>query len=517
MLVYFCNSAYLTTKLKRATGARLNAPKTQGASRCVMTTRLPICALAILGLTAFAPSARAQQALESAAVLAPDAAQSTAQGRAPTSDTTTQATDPVTLFPHSESSRWYVAGEMNFIGQWHPSFPAKYSGRQSLDPNAEGALSRLFTLYTGLSLTPNVELLFDVEETSGGGISQAFGLAGFTNLDVVRNPQLSKAPYIARGMLHVTLPLSGDRVPSDRDFLGLATSVPARRLEFRLGKFDLADFFDANAAGSDSYHQFMNWTDDQNGAYDYAADTRGYTVGGLVEYEDNIWGVRFAEALMPTVANGIDYQWNLSRAHSENLEFELRRGFVPHRNGTIRLLSYVNHANMGDYRVAIEQFLAHETPTPDITHHPLQVTAKYGFGVNLEENLTSTLTAFARFGWNEGKHESFAYTEVDQTFSGGAVLAGASWKRRLDRFGAAFMSNAISGDHREYLALGGCGFLLCDGALNYGREKIFETFYTAHLWRGFFGSIDLQHINNPGYNRDRGPVFVPALRLHVDL
>ncbi len=488
-----------------------------------MAVRLPIFALGVLGLAALAPSVCAQQAPASSTILStdvsqqPNSGQSPAQNGASTSDTTARDADPVTLFPHSESSRWYVAGEMNFIGQWHPSFPAKYSGAQSLDANAEGALSRLFTLYVGLEVTKNVELLFDLEETSGGGISKAFGLAGYTNLDVVRNPSISKAPYIARGMLHVTIPFSSERIASGRDFLGLATSVPARRIEFRIGKFDLADFFDANSAGSDSYHQYMNWTVDQNGAYDYAADTRGYTVGGLVEYEDHIWGVRFAEALMPTVANGIDYQWNVSRAHSENAEFELRRGFVPHRDGTIRLLSYVNHANMGDYRVAIEQFLAGETPKPDITHHPLQVTAKYGFGVNLEENLTPSLTAFARFGWNEGKHESFAYTEVDQTFSGGVVLAGSSWKRGLDRFGAAFTSNAISGEHREYLALGGCGFLLCDRALNYGREKIFETFYTAHLWRGVFGSIDLQHINNPGYNRDRGPVFVPGLRLHLDL
>ncbi|MGO9641466.1 MAG: carbohydrate porin [Candidatus Acidiferrales bacterium] len=487
-----------------------------------MTTRLRIYALGLLGFAALTRPVCAQQAPLSSAISSPDLAQSDqtqppAQSGTPAGDTTAQDETPVTLFPHSESSRWYLAGQMNFIFQWHPSFPAKYNGPQSLDPDAEHASSRVLTLFAGLELTHTVEILFDLEETGGRGISNAFGLAGFTNLDVVRNPSLGRIPYIARGMLHVTIPLSSDRVSAECSFLGLATSVPARRLEFRIGKIGVNDFFDVNSAGTDSHLQFLNWTIDQNGAYDYAADTRGYTVGGLVEYEDHIWGVRFAEALMPTIANSIDYQWNLSRARSENAEFELRRGLVPHRDGTIRLLSYVNHANMGDYRVAIEQYLAGETPTPEITHHPLQTTAKYGFGINLEEHLTSSLTAFGRFGWNEGRHESFAYTEVNQTFSGGAVLAGSLWKRRHDRFGAAFVSNAISGDHREYLALGGCGFLLCDGALNYGREKIFETFYTAHLWRGVFGSIDLQHINNPGYNRDRGPVFVPTLRLHVDL
>jgi carbohydrate-selective porin OprB len=171
---------------------------------------------------------------------------------------------------------------------------------------------------------------------------------------------------------------------------------------------------------------------------------------------------------------------------------------------------------MGNYEEAIDEFLAHETVRPDIIATREQGRVKYGFGVNAEQQLTSQLGVFARVGWNDGHNESFAYTEVDQTVEAGAWLQGNKWRRQLDKVGIAFVSNGISSEHAEYLQLGGLGFLLGDGNLNYGRETIWEGFYNVHFWRGFFGAFDLQHIQNPGYNRDRGPVLVPALRLHVD-
>jgi carbohydrate-selective porin OprB len=177
----------------------------------------------------------------------------------------------------------------------------------------------------------------------------------------------------------------------------------------------------------------------------------------------------------------------------------------------------MNHANMGDYREAVDLFLAGKTPRPIIEDTRQEGRVKYGFGINLEQQLSPNLRAFGRFGWNEGRHESFAYTEVDQTFSFGADYAAGRWHRQHDKIGLAFVSNAISGDHQEYLKLGGLGFLLGDGMLTYGRENIFEGYYNVHFWRGVYGAVDLQHISNPGYNRDRGPLFVPAIRLHIEL
>lgn len=420
------------------------------------------------------------------------------------------------MFPHLETDRVWLSGQANFIFQTHPPFQAAYSGKNSLDPNYEKATSRVLTLYTGFRLNDSTEFIADIEEAGGAALSTGLGLAGNTDLDIVRNPLLSKAPYLARGMIHKVFALSKDEVASERNSLSLFKELPRRRLEVRFGKFSMVDFFDQNSVGSDTHFQFTNWTVDNNGAYDYAADTRGYTVGATADYEDRNWGFRFAEALMPKVANGIDLVWKPWQAHAENFEYELRHGVTPRKSGVIRVLAFTNYANMGIYRDAIAQFQQGLVTKPDITNHPWHITRKYGFGINLEQNLTRNLTAFARFGWDNGKTESFAYTEVDQTFAGGLGAKGSWWHRRYDRAGVAFVTNGISKDHQIYLGDGGLGFLLGDGALRYGRENVVETYYTVHLWRGVFIAPGVQHIDNPGYNRARGPVTVPTLRLHTE-
>jgi carbohydrate-selective porin OprB len=180
------------------------------------------------------------------------------------------------------------------------------------------------------------------------------------------------------------------------------------------------------------------------------------------------------------------------------------------------MLTFMNHANMGSYRQAVSDFRAGRTPVPDITAHPLQTTTKYGFGINFEQPVNDWVGLFGRWSWNEGRYESYAYTEVDQSAHVGVGASGRRWGRKFDRAGLAFVSNGISRDHQEYLALGGSGFLLGDGRLNYGRENIVESYYTMHVWRGLYPSLGLQYVGNPGYNRDRGPVAVISLRLHVE-
>ena len=419
------------------------------------------------------------------------------------------------MFPHFKGSRFWLSGQANFIFQTHPDFPAVYSGPHSLSSHYEKATSRVVTLYTGARLSKSTEILVDVEEAGGAALSTGLGLAGDTDLDIVRNPLLSKAPYLARGMIHKVFALSKDQVENQRSFFSLFEELPRRRLEVRFGKFSMPDFFDINSVGSDTHLQFTNWTIDNNGAYDYAADTRGYTVGFTADYEDRNWGFRFAEALMPKVANGIDLVWKPWQAHAENFEYELRHGLIPHKAGVVRLLAYTNYANMGIYRQQITQAAARDA-TPDITAHPWHITRKYGFGINLEQSLTRYLTAFGRFGWDNGKTESFAYTEVDQTFAEGVGAKGAWWHRTQDRAGIAFVTNAIKKDHQNYLAAGGLGFLLGDGKLNYGRENILESYYTMHVWRGIYLAPGVQHIVDPGYNRARGPVIVPSFRAHIE-
>ena len=419
------------------------------------------------------------------------------------------------MSPHFKDTRLWLSGQANFVFQAHPEFHALYSGTHSLSPSYEKATSRVLTLYTGIRLNNSTEFLLDLEEAGGAALSQGFGMAGAPDLDIVRNPLLSKQPYLGRGMFHTVIALSDDKVENPRNFLSLFDELPRRRLELRIGKFSMPDFFDINSVGSDTHLQFLNWTTDNNGAYDYAADTRGYTVGLTADFEDRNWGFRFAEALMPKMANGIDLVWKPWQVHAENFEYELRHGFIPRKPGVLRLLAYTNSANMGIYRDQVIK-AAQDDTTPDITNHPWHITRKYGFGVNLEQSLTAHLTAFARFGWDNGKTESFAYTEVDQTFAEGIGANGSWWHRNQDRAGVAFITNGIAKDHQNYLAVGGLGFLLGDGHLTYARENIFESYYTVHAWRGIYLAPGLQHITNPGYNRDRGPVVVPSFRAHVE-
>lgn len=425
-----------------------------------------------------------------------------------------------TIFPHSQTSRFYIAGQSNTILQAHGPFHSPYSGPNSLLSRGEYKVSLIETLYLGAELLRDphrhLELLYNEESAGGRGISEALGLAGFTNLDVVRNPTLGSKPYLGRFELHGTFGLGNSTAEAERGPLSLATEVPERRFEFRIGKMGLPDVFDLNSIGTDSHLQFLNWTVDNNGAWDYAADTRGYTVAATAEYDDRNWSLRYGLALMPKIANDIDLDWDLRRASGQNIELEERHSLLANRPGVVRVLGFVNHAHMGLYREANKAFLAHVDSTPDITKHETFGAVKYGFGLNAEQQLPADLRGFLRVGWNEGQHESFAYTEVDQTIELGGDLAGKRWSRPDDKLGLAFVSNAIKRDHQAYLALGGLGFLLGDGQLNYGREDILEGYYNVHAWRGLYYGLDGQWIHHPGYDRDRGPVLVEALRMHID-
>ncbi len=426
---------------------------------------------------------------------------------------------PVTMFPHTEHSRYFAAGQANIIFQANPPFHSPYQDTNSFVGRGEYKTSLVGTLYLGMQLNRNprwnTDLLVDFESSGGRGLSQALGLAGFTNLDVVRNPTLGSKPYLARLQLHQTLALSSKMEANDRDQLGLATSQPEKRIEISIGKMTLPDFLDQNSIGSDSHLQFTNWTIDNQGAWDYAADTRGYTWGALAELDTENYSVRYAIATMPTIANGISVDYALRRASGQNVELESRHALFGDSKTTIRLLGFVNHANMGTYRMANRVALATGT-APDVTSTRIQGTVKYGGELNAEQELPHHLRAYTRLGWNEGQHESFAYTEVEQSLSGGMDYSLAGHNRPNDRIGLAFVSNAIKRDHQHYLALGGLGFLLGDGKLNYAREDIVETYYTAHTWRGLFLTIGGSAIFHPGYNQDRGPILVPSVRTHVD-
>lgn len=437
---------------------------------------------------------------------------------------TTHEPDDGTFFHHSQTSPLWLSAQANFIGQLHPRFNSPYRGPNSLNGAEEQAMSRVETLFTGLQLNDTTEFVMDAESSGWSGLSSTLGLGAYVNLDAVRNPELSAEPYLARLWLRKVIPLSDETIEVERDPLALLTTLPARRIDIHVGKMSLPDFFDINSVGGDSHMQFINWAVDNNPAWDYAADTRGYTYATVIDYEDRHWGARFAEALEPTMANGDTLEWNPQHAHAENYEIEVRPTLLARRSTVIRLLAFTNFANMGDYHQAIVQYetnLAHglKPKAPNIDAHHNQIAMKYGFGLNMEQELTETVRVYSRLGWNEGQHESWAYTECDAHFSFGSDLRGDWWGRPRDKWGVAFVMDGLSANHRRYLSLGGLGFVLGDGNLSYGPEQVMETYYNfpVPIEPGVYAAFDFQYINNPGYNRVRGPVLVPGIRLHLEL
>jgi hypothetical protein len=419
------------------------------------------------------------------------------------------------LIPHPARS-WWISGQLNVITQLQPGFHSPYEGEHSLRTEDTHATSFVGTIYGAYEVTHLTAVMLAVESAGGAGLSNALGVAGFTNLDVVRNPTLGATPYIGRVLIDQIIPLSDEYVIASRVPFDVLRRLPKRRFEIRAGKVSTVDMFDVDSVGSDSHLQFMNWAIDNNGAYDYAADTRGYSLGAILEYAEPLWALRYGALLMPTVANGIDYDTDIAHARGEQLELEIDDCIHGHP-GVIRVLGYLNHAKMGNYDESIAEYRQGIVDTPDITATRLAGRTKYGFGFNMEQDLDPDLRAFVRLGWSDGKNESFAYTEIDNTVLAGFELHGPRWSRPLDQLGVAGVTNGLSDSHRTYLELGGSGFLLGDGKLHYGRENIFEAYYTMFAHRGVYPAIDVQVISHPGYNIDRGPVVVGSFRLHLEI
>jgi high affinity Mn2+ porin len=322
-------------------------------------------------------------------------------------------------------------------------------------------------------------------------------------------------PYIARLYITQDFAIGEEREAVESDENQLAGSRPSKRYSITAGRFTVTDFFQTNKYSNDPRTQFMGWATMYNGAWDYAADTRGYTWGWVHELHFPSWALRYASAAMPKVANGEQFDRRLFRDRSDMFEGELDGHFHGHA-GAIRMLSYFNHADMGNYAAAIRLAEATDT-TPDVTATRRIGTLKYRFGVSADQELVKDIGVFGRLGWNDGKTESFAFTAMDRLASGGVSVKGTRWKRADDVVATAITVGGLSAVHSQYLAMGGYDFLIGDGRLRYGPETAWESYYSARLLSWFFATLGATHYDNPGYNRDRGPLWVGTLRLHVEL
>jgi high affinity Mn2+ porin len=324
-------------------------------------------------------------------------------------------------------------------------------------------------------------------------------------------------PYLARAFLRATIPLGDERADTEPGPLTVGGSQPARRLLLTGGVLGTEDVFDTNRYANSTRTQFLNWSFINNTAWDFAADTRGYTRGAAAEWITPTWAVRAGAFQMPTVANGLDLDGDLLHSHGDQIEVEVHPTLLRGRETVVRALAYGNHARMGDYRDAIALGRLENT-TPDVTRTRRVGRVKYGFTLNVEQPLTEDgdTGLFGRLGWNDGATETFAYTEADWTLSAGAQIAGTWWRRHDDHVGVAVAANGLSDAHADYLAAGGAGFQLGDGRLRYRPETIVESYYLAQLVKWVGLTLDYQLIVDPGDNRARGPISVVSLRLHLE-
>ena len=431
-------------------------------------------------------------------------------------------------------SNWSLHFQFTTIVQGHTGFNgAGYDGRNTLSPQADTALSVTTTLFLGRRLWPGAALYLNPELAGGRGVGHrdsqspndaslyipAVGIAGFPNGETFRIGSARPALYIARFYIEQLIPLGKSKTHKAKSEANqVVEPIPAERVVITLGKFSIADIFDNNAYAHDPRSQFANWSLMNMGAWDYPANTRGYTWSLATEYVRSTYALRVAVALMPKTANGNVLDWNVGKSNALTVEFE-RQIKLLRRAGTVRLLAFRNVTKAPTYASATQLLKAGTYPTdpPYVLTGMSYGGVKYGFGLNAEQPLGDIGGLFGRASWNDGQTATWAFTEIDRSYTLGAYIGGTRWHRPTDIVGVAVARNGISTDHAAFLNAGGMGFILGDGSLpHYKTENSLELFYTARLAHTLYLTLDYQLVQHPGYNGDRGPVNLFALRTHVE-
>lgn len=405
-----------------------------------------------------------------------------------------------------QSWNWHV--QNTAIVQGDPPFPAKYSGPNSLDSRGEIRETVSLDLYAGARLWPGAEAYADALMWQGFGLSQTVGAEGFPNGEAFRLGTKVPNVNLARLFIRQVIGLGGDQETVDDDQLQLAGKRDVSRLTLTLGKFSAKDIFDNNAYANDPRTQFMNWAFMANEAWDFPADSLGYQTGLAVELNEPQWTERYGFFQMPKFSNGTAQDQNYLKAWGMVTEFE-RRYTINDHPGAVRLLGFLNRAHMGSYQEAVNSPIR-----PADIEATRAYRYKYGFGLNVEQELWKNVGVFSRVGWSDGNNEAWAFSDVDRTATLGLSIKGSAWHRPDDTYGIAGALNGISRVHQEFFEAGGTGILAGDGNLSYGLEKILETYYDVAVWKTIHATLNYQFITDPAFNRDRGPVSVIGARLH---
>jgi len=407
---------------------------------------------------------------------------------------------------------WAVHGQSTITWLLQPAFRSPYQGAHSLSPDANGRETIDATLYAGVRPWPGAEIWINPEVDQGFGLSDTFGVAGYPSGEAFKVGKAEPYFLVQRGFLRQTINFGGETEKLAPDLNQLAGTQTANRLVFTVGKFSIVDIFDTNTYAHDPRNDFLNWSIIDMGAFDYAANSWGYTYGGTVEWYQDWWTVRagvFDLSLMPNSDK-------LSPGFAQGqfvAELEERHNLWD-QPGKLKFLYWLTHGNLGTYLDAISQGAATgQTPSTGAVR---SFRTKDGFGLNLEQQLAPDLGVFARASVSQGTVEEVDFTDINKSISAGLSLTGGRWGRPDDTVGLAGALNRISHQGKLYLAAGGLGGIIGDGQLpNAGPEQILEVYYRVPVFSFAHLTVDYQFINHPAYNRDRGPVSIFGLRARV--
>lgn len=410
------------------------------------------------------------------------------------------------------------------VSQYRPEFSAQYTGAHSQVPINEWGTTITSTIFAGVRLWKNAQFFVNPEIAGGHGLSSAFGIAAFSNGEAFRVGNPDPTFYLARSFFRQLIALNKKREWQDEGENKLQQLIPENYIAITVGKVSIADYFDDNSFSHNPRTQFLSWGLMSNGAWDYPANTRGYTPSAIIEYINPKFEARYAISMVPITANGNVMDNNVGKANANSLEIKYKY-HIKGMQGKISALAFYNTGFMGSYSSTnnYKTYTRDFPPYTDSTTYTIENSrqygrSKFGFGINFEQNITNDIGIFARASYNDGKNETWCFTEIDRAFSIGTSITGTKWKRKSDVFGVAYCLSGLSSEHIDYLSKGGLGFIIGDGKLNYSNEHLIETYYSASLFNGkIIPSLAYQFIVNPAYNKDRGPISIYTIRLHFSI
>jgi high affinity Mn2+ porin len=412
------------------------------------------------------------------------------------------------------SEDWGLHAQSTFVGQYHPGFPSAFSGPNSLDAHQQARETFDITLYGGLRPWNGAEVWVNPEIDQGFGLSDTLGVAGFPSGEAYKVGAANPYPRLPRVFLRQTINLGGESSNVEPGLNQLAGTQTADRVVLTIGKFSVVDIFDANRYAHDPRADFMNWSIIEAGTFDYAADAWGYTYGAAVEWYHDWWTIRTGYFNLSKIPNSKALETKIFDQYQWDEELEERHQLFG-RAGKLTLLGFLTHGRMGSYSAATE--IALQTGMPADIAAVRKTHNRGGVSLNLEQQFPGDLGFFARAGWSQGQYEAFEFTDINETVSFGLSLTGRHWGRPDDIVGVALAVNEASSAAKQFFAAGGLGILVGDGRLlRSGPESIFETYYGLAALSGGKLTLDYQFINNPAYNRDRGPASVFGIRAHIE-